>query len=194
MKKMGKMLACLLAMILMLTNAAMAAGLMRLPAALKVVGEEAFRSDDSISRVIIPSKVTEIGKRAFAESSIEEIWLNVGLQTIGEGAFEDCAKLKRITLTDGIAIVGKDTFANCTALESVVLPESIVRIESGAFAGCAGLKTINLPENVKYIAPDAFDGCDNVKISVKYGSYAYDWCEDNRIEFSTEEDWETEEF
>lgn len=58
-----------------------------LPKDLKVIDEEAFYGDTSISKVIVPEGVTTIGKKAFAESSLKVIELPDTLTTVAEDAF-----------------------------------------------------------------------------------------------------------
>ena len=58
-----------------------------LPKDLKVIDEEAFYGDTSISKVIVPEGVTTIGKKAFAESSLIVIELPDTLTTVAEDAF-----------------------------------------------------------------------------------------------------------
>ena len=67
--------------------------LIRLPEAIKVIGEEAFCGDDSLGRVVLPQGITEIHSRAFADSSITEINLPSSLTYIADDAFAGCENL-----------------------------------------------------------------------------------------------------
>ena len=66
---------------------AMAATL-TLPSSLKVIEEEAFCGDSSLDTVIVPEGVTEIGPRAFADSSLKEIRLPDSLTDIDATALD----------------------------------------------------------------------------------------------------------
>lgn len=88
---MKKMLAWTLVLMLMCADiVAIAEGLseLRLPSALKVIGEEAFYGDTSIEKVIVPEGATKIGDKAFANSSIVEIEIPDTVTTISNNAFD----------------------------------------------------------------------------------------------------------
>ena len=62
------------------------------PSGVKVVGEHMFEGDTSIETVVLPEGVEGIGSRAFAGSSLKEIYLpsTLDLSQVAEDAFEDC--------------------------------------------------------------------------------------------------------
>lgn len=87
---------------------------------------------------------------------------NSKIKYIGEGVFENCTALTRITLPASVRYIGRYAFRGCTSLEEVIFlggTENLV-IEEGAFEGCTKLRTITLPTNVTTIGPDAFKDCD----------------------------------
>ena len=61
------------------------------------------------------------------------IQIEKGATSIGEGAFTDCATLKKIAIPDGVTKIGTNAFKGCTNLEFVVLPGSVTEIAAGAF-------------------------------------------------------------
>ena len=72
-RKMRNLLALVLALLLVSPDLAVLAeeaAAIRLPSSLKVIEDEAFYSDTSIEKVIVPEGATEIGERAFANSSL----------------------------------------------------------------------------------------------------------------------------
>lgn len=64
-----------------------------LPKAMKVVEDEAFCGNTSIEKVIVPDGATEIGNRAFANSSLLEINLPDSLEFIADDAFEGVSEV-----------------------------------------------------------------------------------------------------
>ena len=90
-RKMRNLLALVLALLLVSPDLAVLAeeiAALRLPSSLKIIEEEAFYGDTSIGKVIVPEGATEIGERAFANSSLTEINLPDTLTSIADTAFE----------------------------------------------------------------------------------------------------------
>lgn len=88
--------------------------------------------------------------------------------------FAPVARAGVLTLPDSLAVIETRAFYGSSAIDTVNLPNSVTRIESYAFAN-SSITTANLPTSIKYIADTAFSGCDNLIISAKTGSYAYNW-------------------
>ena len=77
--------------------------------------------------VIIPSIVTRIGKRAFANSSIRTVsFEGNGLKSIDEEAFFKCSNLEYILIPDGVIQIGDRAFYGCNSLEYVKIPDSLM--------------------------------------------------------------------
>ncbi len=83
----------------------------------------------------IPASITAIGGYAFANTSFTKVSLPAGLQSLGEGAFED-ANLSQIVFADGIGLmeIPANAFKN-SKLTSIALPDSITAIGAYAFSG-----------------------------------------------------------
>lgn len=86
----SKIIACLLAWVFALGSTAYGEALV-LPEALTVIEEAAFAGDTSLSSVVLPQGIEEIGPRAFAASSVTEISIPAGIRRIAEDAFADVA-------------------------------------------------------------------------------------------------------
>lgn len=82
--------------------------------------------DNTLKKVVCPSSLRQIGRKAFANSAnLSEVVLNEGLEYIDAGAFSDCKNLTEI-----------------------YIPTTVSRIELGAFAACENLKKIVVsPDN-----------------------------------------------
>ena len=98
------------------------------------IGYRAFKYNDGLKSVIIPSTVTEIDYVAF----------------------EGCTGLASVTIANSVISIGESAFSGCTSLTSITIPNSLTSIGSDAFYGCTGLTSITIPNSVTSIGSDAF--------------------------------------
>lgn len=111
---------------------------------------------------------------------------------IGDGVFEECTKLEKVTIPDGVTNIGSRAFYRCARLKDLVLPEDLVMIGESAFNDCAQLKDVVVPSNVKSIGAWAFASCRNLATleigagveSIGAGAFAYS----SGVELSLAED------
>lgn len=110
--------------------------------------------------VEIQEGVTSIGSCAFANSSIEEVYIysDAKLSKIGDAAFAG-ACISTIHLPDEITVIGAGAFAGCNYLSNVCMPDNIEVIEDMAFADCKSASLI-LTKNLKRVGSGAFGGCE----------------------------------
>ena len=76
-------------------------GVLRLPADIAVIEEEAFYGDSTLNKVILPQGIEKIGSRAFADSSLRQINLPDSLSygLIAPDAF-DGSQLQYVLVSD----------------------------------------------------------------------------------------------
>lgn len=125
-----------------------------------------------------------IGDYAFYGcTGLHEVKLENGLNTIGNGAFQNCTNMTQITMNEfsQLTAIGKRAFSHCEALSSIKLPINVRAIGDYCFEGCynagtnQGLQTIDINGGGKYnsllqaIGYKAFSGCANL-ISVTFPS------------------------
>ena len=87
MKRTFRLLFFLLFCLLLVSSAS--ADVLRLPAGLKVIEEEAFFGDRNIDEVVLPEGIEVIGERAFAESGLTKINLPSSLKKIEDNALDE---------------------------------------------------------------------------------------------------------
>ena len=98
------------------------------------IGDEAFRTRTSLTRITIPSSVT----------------------TIGDSAFHNCTSLSSVTIPESVTYIGIGAFEHCNSLTSVTIPASITSIEPGTFLDCGSLPNVTIPGSVTNIGHWAF--------------------------------------
>ena len=110
---------------------------------------------------------TRVADYAYAnESSVQMLVVPASVITVGEGAFEGCAKLTEVVIEYGTK-----------------------RIEDWAFSSCRELKSIAIPASVTYIAENAFWGSKNAELTVASGSYAEQFARENNMNYHYPEDY-----
>lgn len=124
------------------------------------IGQEAFRANKPLARVIIPDSITLIGGGAFIDcSSLTYVMIGSGVTSIEVGAFWGCEKLKSIKLPQRITSIGEGAFSDCVELATINLPENVVTIGGGAFKHCVSLTDIDIPKGLTTIENETFNGC-----------------------------------
>ena len=190
--RMRRMITAVILLLTMICRAALA-DILVLPEGLTIIGEETFMGDTSLEEVIVPSRVTKIGSRAFARSSATNIYLPEDINEIGTEAFPSSAKLyadagsetdatlknsgyvnqQKVTNIDDFEFEAADSYPDCriTAYKGdekeIVLPsydkEGRKVIEITCFEGSEGLETIVMPEGAIFIRANAFKGNTTLK-------------------------------
>ena len=146
---------------------------------------------------VIPDdgSVIRIGNGAFAGTSISELVIPDAITEIGEAAFEECAQLTKITFGRGLTKLNGAAFNGCNALITIEVaeghpawtvagnslidnvshtlllgtnaseidPESgITAIGAYAFAGRREISSLLIPRTVTAIGKSAFYGCSKL--------------------------------
>ena len=165
--------------------------ILKIPADLNAIYiyDEAFKDNDNVKKIIIPSSVIEIRDRAFYNcSALEEIYFvslnhredgngkivnpNVDwsdLSMIYDSVFYGCKNLKKVDLTNVKTItLGRDVFADCTSLSEVVDMPSIGTMNARAFMNTA-LTQVDLT-GLHLSGENVFQGCNNIT-SIKTGKF-----------------------
>ena len=181
--------------------------------AMTKISDEAFMNTKCFdaSKTLNLKNVTEIGKKAFLNSSITKIDFNkvkkIGanafensklfgeldfknVEQIEDGAFKNCKYLTK-TINGNISKIGKQSFYECSLLESVNLSNpDLKEIGDEAFYQCKKLENINL-ESVETFGTSSFEECKlldniNLKNAVNIKAKAFRECKglQNVVEFS----------
>jgi len=114
----------------------------------------------SLQKISINSAATAIPDHFFAElSSVKEIVLPDGVETISAGAFSSCSSLTTLVLPSSLNFIGNSAFFNCASLASIMLPEGLTEIDTWAFCKCSSLSSIALPASLKRLGNGSFKDC-----------------------------------
>ncbi len=131
----------------------------KLPNALKTIGNYAFNNLPLEQRLVLPGKVTSVGTGAFAGTKITGLSIPDGVKSIGAHAFADTPIQGHLTIPDGVTDLGEGAFMN-TQISTAFLPNSVTTLSQGLFQGCSNLNLLYIPDNYTDMSNYAFDGCD----------------------------------
>lgn len=122
----------------------------------KEISANCFWSHKELSKVVIPTNVTKIGKAAFKYCAIKVIEIKGNLEVIPE-EFAESASGDRIELPENVKTIEKRAFQSST-FERLIMGSSIEEIGESAFAYAGGLYSLCL-NNIKRIGESAFQNC-----------------------------------
>ena len=111
----------------------------------------------------IPSSVKIIGDYAFSSTSLEDITMPEGLETINTGAFNGCKGLNSVEMPQTVKEIGLFAFQNCAKITNVVIPDQVKELESFVFGYCINLRTVYIGASVDVIDGSAFTGCTSLQ-------------------------------
>lgn len=124
--------------------------------AVAAIDSDAFAGNGKITSLTVPSCIVDIGEGAFNGcSSLEKVTLSGGTQILSN-VFCDCGKLKEIVFPYGISEIN-NSFKNCTALGRVKFSRSVSKLGDGSFNGCISIEKIEWSTGLSYLG-DVFDG------------------------------------
>ena len=124
-------------------------------------------SQNTLTSVVIPGCVTNIGDRAFALcGAMTNVTLAYGLASIGEAAFYRCVMLAKITIPSSVTSIGDGAFYYCASLPSVTIPAGITNIGSGTFYSCESLTNVTILPGVTSLGSNAFEFCNFGSVTI----------------------------
>ena len=81
---------------------------------------------------------------------------------VAKGAFDNCSTIENIVLNDGVDSIEEYAFAHCASIERFDVPTSITSIGKSAFLDCRRLSMIELPTSLQIVGQATFSGCSSL--------------------------------
>ena len=109
---------------------------------------ETLAQNPTVTSVVIPDTVTEIGYGVFCWcESLTSVTIPGSVTKIGDYAFSACNSLETLTIPNSVTEIGDMVFAE-SAFTSIVIPDSVTTIGSGMFYDCEELTDVTLPDSI----------------------------------------------
>ncbi len=124
--------------------------------AVETFGASAFYECKALTEVTLCAK--HVGETAFTGcSALTALTLNA-TQTIGKYAFRNCTGLKSLVLPETLETIGEGAFENCR-FSQIVIPKSVKSVGNESFSGCPD---ITVYDSIDPDAKEASAHTDNV--------------------------------
>ena len=139
------------------------------------IGDNAFKNQVELVKVVIPNTVTSIGASAFegctALGTLDNpVVVPASVTSVGVDAFKGTWWLD-YTLPDGVVYINNILYiykGEIPANTAIDIADGTTTILSGAFKDCTGLTSVTIPATVTAIGSQAFNGCSNLtSVTVK---------------------------
>lgn len=111
--------------------------------------------------IVLPSNLTEIGRRCFDGASIKQITIPDTVTEIGESAFYYCQALESFTIPPLLQKISDSMLSQCESITSIAIPASVTEIGAYAFSGM-GITSITIPATVTTLGQYMLRGCVNL--------------------------------
>lgn len=135
-----------------------------LPSTLTELPQAAFAGCNALEELTLPDSLTDIGRNALERcNSLRKLFCPDTVTTIGSSAFAGCSSLERLRLPPSLTMLSARLLADCSALTSLDIPATVTIIGDGALWGCTALKAIELPEGVRALTSNAFCDCTAIE-------------------------------
>lgn len=144
------------------------------------IGEKAFRHNDELQSVVMPSTIVSIGHDAFACCpNFKSLTIPENVKEFSNFSFHAMPSLEYLAVDEKNeyfdsrggcnAIIKTKTNTLYVGCRSTVIPEDIKAIANGAFVSGSGIPghvtpfEITIPKNVETLESQAFAGCTSLK-------------------------------
>ena len=133
-------------------------------AEINIIENYLFYNCSSLKTFEIPSGVKTVGKCAFYNTNLTDVFLPVELKSINDYAFRNCSYISKLKMSDNVESIGSYAFAGCRNIAEINIPDSVTELGENAFAaGSAsypmGATKLSIGSGLKTIPENAFSNC-----------------------------------
>lgn len=128
----------------------------------------------SLQEFPIPGGISSLPENFAGSTNLSKIAIPSNITDIGASAFSSCSFLSDVSLPSALTSIGSSAFSSCPALPGIELPASLTSIGSSAFGSCYSLIFIKfLGSTPPTVGSNAFQNLNTkCRIYVPAGSLA----------------------
>jgi len=133
--------------------------------------DRAFSDCGSLTGVVIPDNMTNIGEYAFRNcSSLSDVVIPSCTTRIRNGVFSGCRSITSLVIPDMVASIGYEAFSGCTGLTNVTIGKNVTSFGQYAFGNCNALTSVTIRQcvcvdNLSDIFSSSYQSITNVFVS-----------------------------
>lgn len=142
-----------------------------------------YAFDDGITKITIPSSVTNFESSAFTSCyTLEAIYIenNNSVYSSENGVLFNKDKTSLIyypiakkdltyEIPHSVKTLESYSFWHCKKIQNIIICDGVIKLKK-AFVRCTSLTSITVPDSVETIYSDEFYGCDDLTVYCNYGS------------------------
>mgnify|MGYP006064049709 CR=1 FL=1 len=133
-----------------------------------IVPESAFEGCTSVENIYLNDEIRSIGARAFYGcTALDSLDIPAGVTEISDYTFCGCTALRKVSVPASVSAIGTNAFDGCSRLESIYIPPVVTEIRDYTFRGCSSMTSIEIPNSVSMIGTGVLSGCtslENIKV------------------------------
>lgn len=97
-----------------------------------------------VEKMIFSSSIATIEEEACKDcTKLKEVEFSV-IKELPDGCFEGCTSLQNMVLPDGLESIGSGVFYECSALSSIYIPVTVEEMGLSVFFGCISLQQVSM--------------------------------------------------
>ena len=123
-----------------------------------------YLNNQLVTNLVIPYGVTSIGEYAFEGCAKPTKYATPdSADFVFDHTLEESAGIVSVSIPSSVTTIGRCAFKGCAKLSSINIPKSVTSIGNYAFSNCIGLSSVTIPNGMTNIGSAAFYGCKGLK-------------------------------
>ena len=115
-----------------------------IPNSVHTIADNAFENNKTLLSINCPDSLKCIGRSAFRNSVVSNVYMSNNISTIGDFSFAFCDNLTSMVFPDNVQTIGHNALYACDSLQYVFIPASVKKIDGNIVYRSSSLKEIRV--------------------------------------------------